>query len=216
MVFQQKQTIDEILDLQLGEVVNRLRPHRLLLIGAGAENLFRESLADTALNVRIDARIDTADGSLVCRTRQLPFADDEFDMAVVYHMLADGQEPELDEVCRVIRPGGQLLVIGAGRFSGTGKKQGKEQPSMKVQSIIRQMRSQDFEIRSCQGIGLCGRAVRLDAGWHKPLIRFSNLVLIRGRHQGNYPMVTPLRFSRPGSGNVRIPALDGLSREAAR
>lgn len=216
MVSQQKQTIDEILRLQLGDIIGQLRPRNLLLIGAGLDGLDQESLKGSGFQVRLESRGNTADGSLVCRTCSLPFGTHEFDLAVVYHLLSDGLEPELEEACRVIRPGGQLLVVGAGRFSGANKNQGREQPSMNVQSIIRQMRSQDFEIRTCQGIGLRGRALRLDAGWHAPFLKFSNLILIRGRHQGNHPMVTPLRFSRPASGSVRMPALDGLSRESAR
>jgi SAM-dependent methyltransferase len=216
MVSQQKQTIDTILDQQLGEITARLRPQKLLLIGVGLDDLSRDCLNSTTLLVCVDSKGDTAEGSLVCRTRSLPFMDDVFDVAVVYHLLGDGLEPELQEAGRVIRPGGQLLVIGTGRFSGTRKKHGREQPSMKVQSIIRQMRSLDFDIRKCQGIGLRGRSLRLDARWQMPLLTFSNLILIRGRHQGNHPMVTPLRFSRSGKGSVGLPALDSLSREVAR
>lgn len=216
MVAQPKPDIDTILDLQLGEIVARLRPRNLLLIGTCLEALPQDSLNSIALKVDIESKGNSARGSLVCHTGSLPFRDEEFDMVLVQHMLSNGQEPELEEACRVIRPGGQLLMIGAGRFCGARKKQDREQPSMNVGSILRNVRSRDFEIKQCEGFGMRGRPVHLDARWQKPLLRFSNLILIRGRHRGNHPMVTPLRFGRPGGASVRVPALDGLNRESAR
>lgn len=216
MVFQQNQTIESILGHQLEALLGCLRPRRLLLIGSGLEPLSRQKLQHGALKVQMELAGDRAEGSLVCRTGNMPFRDGEFDLVVAQHMLGDGREPELHEFCRVIRPGGQLLVIGAGRYCGTRKQQEREQPSMNVASVIRALRSHDFEIRQCQGIGLRRRPVCLEAGWQKPLLKFSNLILVRGKHQGNHAMVTPLRFSRPGTGRVQVPALDSLSREAAR
>jgi hypothetical protein len=56
--------------------------------------------------------------------------------------------------------------------------------------------------------------VSLGAAWQRPLLEFCELVLVRARHQDHEPVVTTLRFSRPGPSAARGAALDSLSRQA--
>lgn len=105
----------------LARHINALPPGRLLEIGCG-----NGSLLSVIHGHRITG-IDSSEGMLaqagkrmysqppqlqVMNGEQLSFADDSFDYLVINHVLAVTAHPEhmLEEACRVLRPGGLLLL----------------------------------------------------------------------------------------------------------
>jgi len=213
MVPEQEQSITAMFEEQLAALMRRLRPRSLLLVSSSPGTLPFAVFESLPLVIHVEAGPALGNTSLVCRKDLLPFADDELDMVLSHHLLHDGLEAELDEFHRVIRPGGQLLIIGTGRFAG--KRRADDQtPWLDVRPVIQNLRSKTFEVRQCQGFGLRGKVASLAASWQRPALRFSDVIMIRGRFKDNQPAVTPLRFNQPGAGGIRVPALDGLNREA--
>ena len=200
------QTLERGLDAQL----RRLHPHRLLLISArSAECPALPELTGMHL-APLSCSGDRSGGVLSCRLSALPFEARVFDVVILHQLISDGREAVLDEAQRVLKAGGQLLVIGSGRFGGAGRAG----PGLRAQRLCQALRRRAFRIRQCEGLGLRGGGVCLDASWQRPLLAFCELVLVRARHHDHEPMLTPLRFSRPGPTAARGAALDSLSRQA--
>lgn len=200
------QSLERGLDAQL----RRLHPQRLLLISArSAECPALPELAGMYL-APLNCSGDLAGGVLSCRVSALPFEARVFDVVILHQLISDGREAVLDEAQRVLKAGGQLLVIGCGRFGGAGKTG----PGLRARRLCHALRRRAFQIRQCEGLGWRGRGVSLDAAWQRPLLAFCELVLVRARHQDHEPVVTPMRFSQPGPTAARGAALDSLCRQA--
>lgn len=200
------QSLERGLDAQL----RRLHPQRLLLISARAEECPAVPELAGMYLAPLDCSGDLAAGVLSCRLSALPFESRVFDVVILHQLISDGREAVLLEAQRVLKAGGQLLVIGCGRFGGAGKAR----PGLRARRLCQILRRRSFQIRQCEGLGWRGRAVSLDAVWQQPLLTLCELVLVRARHHDHEAMVTPLRFSRPGPSAARGAALDSLSRQA--
>jgi SAM-dependent methyltransferase len=207
---QDKTTPLRFLERGLDTNLRRLHPQRLLLISArSAECPALPELAGMHL-APLNCSGDLAGGVLSCRVSALPFEARVFDVVILHQLISDGREAVLIEAQRVLKAGGQLLVIGCGRFGGAGKAG----PGLRAQRLCQTLRRRAFQIRQCEGLGWRGRGVSLGAAWQRPLLEFCELVLVRARHQDHEPVVTTLRFSRPGPSAARGAALDSLSRQA--
>jgi len=143
------------------------------------------------------APIDKA--PLECVGSALPFQDASFQKVILYLVLKDGSEAELDEACRVLAPGGELLVLGLNRgsWSGMGRYRKGPVPRMRVANVKRSLRVHDMEIDHVLGAGLLGRSSPL-MDWKRLSgigLPLADLVLLRARHRGR-PASTRLRMKR--------------------
>lgn len=193
--------------------LRRQRPQRVLLISDGTVPWALEETSGTFV-LRLQAADTRVAGAIVCMVDQLPFADGSFDLVILYAVLADGSEKLLVEASRMLKPGGQLLLIGPGRFGGCRGK--PEHVALKPGRLCRVLEQHSFRIARCEGMGLRGRAVNLASRWHLPMLPWCEIIAIRARHRDHGTMVTPLRFRHARASGARGAALDGLSRQAVQ
>jgi SAM-dependent methyltransferase len=202
-----------MLEQELHRQLSRLRPQRVLMVSAaGAELPALPEARDMHLVILRGDRM-RADSALVCSLDALPFETGAFDVVIYCHSISDGHEAELEEGCRVLRPGGQLLVTGCGGLGGARSVRWRS-PALRAGRLCRALNRREFRIEQCMGLGLRGRPLTLQAGWQRPLLVFCERVLIRARRRDRETIVRPLRFSRTGPVSARGAALDGLSRQA--
>jgi len=155
----------------------------------------------------------TEGATLVCDLAELPFGEGEFELVILHHLVSDGAERELREACRVLKPGGHIIVTGRGplalrrpaRPAGAGLKTGR---------LARALGRDGYRVADRFGVGLFRADATLDRRWQRPLLVLCEQVLVRARHRERESLVRPMRFSRPGTARARGAALDGLSRQA--
>jgi len=129
----------------------------------------------------------------------LPFQDAVFRRVVLFLVTRNGTERELDEACRVLAPGGELLVLGLNRrsWSGLGRYRGGPVPRMDVASVRNSLQAHDMELNCVLGAGLLGQA-RPVMEWKRLsgiALPLADLVVLRARHR-NRPAVTRLQMKK--------------------
>ncbi len=124
---------------------------------------------------------------LQCSSQALPFQQDVFRTVILLHLVSDGSEPEVAEACRVLAPGGDLLVVGVNGLSwlGLSRWRGANWPPLKALCLQRQLASHGMEVCRTLGSGVLGlpRWQTRDRGisrWAWPL---ANLLLVHARHR---------------------------------
>lgn len=117
-----------VLDVPMLERVKRLSPERALDIGCG-EGRFCRMISKFGISTvgvdPVEALIDHAkkrdpDGAyIVSYAEDLPFVDESFDLVVAYLSLIDIDllDDAVQEMARVLKPGGRLLVANLTSFS---------------------------------------------------------------------------------------------------
>ena len=136
---------------------------------------------------------------LECVSSALPFQDGVFQKVILYLVVVDGAESELDEACRVLAPGGELLVLGLNRgsWSGMWRYRKGPVPRMRIADVKNSLRVHDMEIDHVLGAGLLGRAKPL-MDWKRLsgiALPLADLVVLRARHRDR-PAATRLRMKR--------------------
>lgn len=194
-----------LLDGQLAAMLRHDRPVRLLLLSASTD---KPGMPELPAGGWVELRPGQPGGPVRCAWEALPFADDIFDVVVLFGVLSNGREAELQEAIRVLRPGGILLISGRGHF-----QRARGLPYLSVGKLCRCLDEQDFDVRSCDIIGLFGSNTVTARRWLRPIAGWSHAVLLRARHHDDTPALTPLRFGAPRAAGVRT-ALDSVSREA--
>ena len=202
-----------VLESTVNSLIGRLRPQRLLIVSAHPASLPLIRTVHNCLVVRIETDGMTGHGSLQSRTESLPFEDGAFNMVIMHHVFSNGQEPELDEVQRVVAGHGQLLAIGRGRFGLPVETGETDIPNINARVLCQSLKQRAFEIRQCEGIGFRGRAVHWQKPWQQLAFSFNDLVLIRGQHKQHKPVVTRLRFSQPQAAGVGSAVPEALNRQ---
>jgi SAM-dependent methyltransferase len=172
-----------------------------------------------ALTISITVGKSGSPGHLACRSESLPFQHDSFDHVLLHHVFSDGVEPELEEACRVLRPGGHLLIMGLNRW-GLRYQAGHrfdDIPGLRVLRLCRALRERKFLLETCAGSGLAGLPWPgpWRQGWQGMPLPLADLVLIVARRNEERPVTTPLRFTRPQVAGARAAALEGFNRQAA-
>ena len=102
-------------------IISRLFGYHILQVGLNEEvSLIRESPVGHKIVVAPNWRPGTR--NLVCDIEELPLETDSIDVVVVHHALdfTDDSHKLLREVTRVLRPGGQMLIIGFNPYSYWG------------------------------------------------------------------------------------------------
>jgi SAM-dependent methyltransferase len=211
----------DLLESVLNSTLRQQRPHRVL-VGDFQLNVFANfetsevKTQDRSLLVRVG---DSGAAELMispdirCRYDELPFEDHSFNMIVLHYPDIAADDGVLDELQRILAGGGQLIILGRGRW---GKKTElvRFKPSMNAASLSRRLQQKGFQIRQCEGFGIRSLKCHLSKPWQSLGLQLCNQVMIRAEHKSIRPVVTPFRFSQPQAAGVRSAALDGLNREA--
>lgn len=207
-------TTDQRLRDAVCSALRRFRPDRLLVISALPEGFPELEEGCANLLARVETSHVTGQASLECDAAMLPFGDESFDAVIAHHILADGSEAAFDEIQRVLKGDGQVIIIGRGRFGMRGEPLRDELPYIDARALCRNLRQRTFQVRQCEGFGVLGRPAHLSGPWQGTALPLSDAVMVRGRHQVQRPVVTHLRFSRPQTAGAQSSAYDGVRRQA--
>lgn len=139
-----------------------------------------------------DGLTEGPEGRLVrCASGELPFVDEAFRSVILYHVIENGDEAELEEACRVLVPGGDLLIIGVNRTSWVGidGRAWPELPRLHGVRVSMRLRALGMRVEERQGAGLLGRARPAVIGrrWQGLVLPVADVVLLRARHR-NQPL----------------------------
>jgi len=123
---------------------------------------------------------------LLGHSSELPFVDAVFRRVLLWHVIAAGREPELAEACRVLQPGGELLVLGlnqmaiGARFDQTITTL----PRLHRQSLEEHLSELEMEVTGAWGSGMAGVAspVFWHNGWSGLLLPFADQLVLRVQH----------------------------------
>ncbi|MEJ8567607.1 hypothetical protein [Elongatibacter sediminis] len=169
-----------------------VRPEREPVWGSG-ENAMAGPSIRLAAGMNAAAKVDRA--VMECETAELPFTDGAFRSVTLYHVLADGTEPELGEACRVLASDGDLLVVGLNHCGWSGFDAGyrPELPRLRPGAVRRRLLEFDVVLHARYGAGFLGRPHPADMGrgaWRLALPA-ADIVLLHARH------VRPMGMARP-------------------
>lgn len=174
-----------------------------LLIAHGS--VFRDAAAgDEAnpvlglnLSLRHGARQEAAVSGpvLECASDALPFVDGAFHHVTLFHVLADGREDELEEACRVLAPGGDLVIVGISRMSWTGLdgRHAPDLPRIQRGRLHRQLDLRGMAVEGICGAGLMGRSRPrvIGTGWWRLVLPVADVVLLHARHRQRPTAIRP-------------------------
>lgn len=146
-----------------------------------------------------------ADLLLDCASTALPFQDEVFRTVILFQVTRDGSEQELAEACRVLTPGGDLLVLGINRSSWSGMKTVRRGsvPVMHVTRVRHALEARGMVIDGVLGAGLLGHARPRMHSNHISgvLLSLADHVLLRARHRER-PLLTRMRLKEFPAGVV--------------
>lgn len=218
MILPARKTPGDLLGSELTGLIDRLLPRRVLLMSSHITSppgcLRDGSVFGNSILTRVDSGDVNAASSVHCDIDSLPFEDGVFNMVIVNHSVSDQQTAQLTEAQRVLKGGGQIIVIGWGRFGSGPGKQSRDRSSVDARFICRWLRQRNFQIRQCEGFGLRGRPVHLQGRWVKTVLPLADLVMIRALLQSPRAVITPITFNQTQTVGVRSAAFDGVNREA--
>lgn len=123
-----------------------------------------------------------------CNLPQLPIEDACMSLVLVSRTAGELTETVLDEVCRIIRPGGIVLVSALNRFGpgglGLGGKNTKPKPvGVAALSLRKQLESREMQVIAQQGAGFLGSATPRDMtrGLARLLTPLADFLLVEAR-----------------------------------
>jgi hypothetical protein len=136
---------------------------------------------------------------LHCRSEELPFMEACFKQVALWHVIAAGEEAELAEACRVLAPGGELLLVGlnSSGLRARRDKEAKDLPRLQRHALELLLPQLGMEVVAVSGAGLLGvpsRAFQRN-GLGTLLLLMADLVVIRAQAV-NPPSVSPLRLKQ--------------------
>jgi ubiquinone/menaquinone biosynthesis C-methylase UbiE len=174
-----------VLDRPMVERVRAFGPQRLLDLGCGEGRFCRLLAGEVPEVAGIDptaaliARAQGLGGAAyhLGRAEDLPFADASFDMVVSYLSLLDIEKIEtaLDEVTRVLRPGGVLLIANLTGFATASAIKGggwTVRDDGTTEIVLRNYLEPHANLAEWRGIRV--------TNWHRPLSFYMTQLLQRG------------------------------------
>ncbi len=115
-------------------------------------------------------------------SQSLPLQDGSAGLVLLNHVVADGREPELEAGCRLLQPGGRLLILGLNRlgFRYLHSRSKRDFPGMRPLAIRARLESLDMRILVMHAAGFfCSeRPQSMNSGLWRILIPLADQLLI--------------------------------------
>lgn len=127
------------------------------------------------------------EGRTIAKTKSdtLPLQSESLDLVVLSHVIARGDEALLAEACRMLRPGGSLLVLGLNRQGWRFHRQDRAAalPGIHALAVRERLEELDMNWKAMHAAGFLGgdRPRRLDRGLAQILMPVADLQLIVAR-----------------------------------
>lgn len=138
------------------------------------------------------------DQPLLCETAKLPFRDSMFSMVVLYHVVSDGMESELDEAVRVLARDGVLIILGINRMGWRFRFQDRfrKLPGIAPLKVKTRLAHLDMTMQGFAGAGLFGlmRPEFMGSGLPGLGSPIADVILLQARYSSG-PEMTPLTRS---------------------
>ncbi len=203
----------------LQPLLARRRPDRILVLKHETAGDLQFEPATPAQVIRLSTQIDAADAVVHGRMQALPFVEAAFELVILHHVVADGSEPFLAEVMRVLTAGGDLVISGlnsSGLVNRLVNRQ-KKRPALKLDKVCNFLKSRSVNVELCLLMGLGGFSRPAPrATWHGLGYPFADRVMLHGHRQSTIKNAEILRFKQVQPAGLASAALDGCSnREAA-
>lgn len=143
--------------------------------------------------------------ALTC-ARQLPLQTRRFGLVLLSHIISDGKESELEEACRVLKPGGLLLVLGLNR-NGLRYLRGRSQsdmPGLRPLAVRGQLEQFDMNVRTVLAEGFLKRRwpEQMNQGLARMLIPVADLLLVVARKE-EPRLATPVKRTQLRTANMQ-------------
>jgi SAM-dependent methyltransferase len=203
----------------LQPLLARRRPDRILVLKHETAGDLQFEPATPAQVIRLSTQIDAGDAVVHGRMQALPFVEAAFELVILHHVVADGSEPFLAEVMRVLTAGGDLVISGlnsSGLVNRLVNRQ-KKRPALKLDKVCNFLKSRSVNVELCLLMGLGGFSRPAPrATWHGLGYPFADRVMLHGHRQSTIKNAKILRFKQVQPAGLASAALDGCSnREAA-
>lgn len=197
-----------MLEYVLNSTIRNRAPQRVLFIHSGAEAQPEIDTSMVRMKVSCGPGVKAHGHHVICDTEVLPFTGESFQVVVINGLVRKGNEDIIEEARRVLGSRGLLVILGRGQLGRS------DATALNPFSVCRRIKERKFMIKQCEGFGFWGRAVRLGRKWQKPLLMFSDQILITGQLERIKPVVTHLRFNQPQAAGAQSAALDTLRRQS--
>ena len=115
----------------------------------------------------------------------LPIQSSSLGAVFLSHIVADGSEPELEEACRVLQPGGMLLIMGLNRYGVRYLKDRTKSglPGIRPLLVRERLEQNEMSVKRMLAAGFfnSARPGRMNTGPGRALVPVSDLLLIIAR-----------------------------------
>ncbi len=116
---------------------------------------------------------------------ELPIQSASLGAVFLSHVVGQGTEPELAEACRVLQPGGMLLIMGLNRYGARylSERKKKQMPGIRPLAVRERLENYDMNVQRVLAAGFLKSQYpkRMNSGLARVLIPFADLLLIVAR-----------------------------------
>lgn len=118
-------------------------------------------------------------------SHELPLQTESHGLVLLSHVVSNGTEPELDEACRVLQPGGVLLIMGLNHigFRFFRERSGRDVPGLRPLMVRERLERLDMNVRILLAAGFMNRQWpdNINSGAARILVPVADLLMIVAR-----------------------------------